>query len=752
MPQLRAIPWEHCNLVGLTIERTFMNAIRHTLVLVGWTMVAAIPSLAQQHTVAHQWNEQVLEAIRNDFARPTVHARNLYHASILMYDSWAAFDTTQAQTIFLGQTFDGYTCPFDEAALEIPAELDERKEAQEVALSYATYRLVRHRYENSPQAESTMANIYVQMIIQELDTAFTSTDYATYGAPALGNYLAEQLIAYGMNDGSNEANDYANTCYEQLEPNIRPEEPGTNGLVDPNRWQAVELSFAIDQSGELLTETPPFLGPQWGEVPGFALRDSNLTVLERDGCTYNLWHNPGPPVYLDTNEYVGFEDEWKWNHGMVLRWSEHLDPTDGVVWDIGPASLKYDGSIPASDNLDSFYAWENGGLVSWYDENGNFGGQGHEVNPFTGEPYAANMVPRGDYARVIAEFWADGPDSETPPGHWYTLLNEFILDGQAGQHRWRGQGPIIEDLEFDVKAYLALGGAMHDCAIAAWSAKGYYDYSRPVSGIRYMAEHGQSSDPDQPNYHPAGLPLIPGWIEMVDDADPLNFFDGEDQTGKVKVRCWKGPDYIEVPLIDEAGVDWILADRWWPYQRPSFVTPPFAGYVSGHSTYSRAAAELLELLTGSEYWPGGLAEWSAPMNQFLVFEDGPSMSFNLQWATFMDASNESALSRMWGGIHPPIDDAPGRRIGKHVGRNAFHYAETIVFPQWAQEFGGDGFLPSDVCSGDFNGDGTRGSGDLILFLTAFGLGWTGPYDLDNSAVIDTQDLLEFLQLWNTECD
>ena len=713
---------------------------------------SATTALAQQHTVAHQWNEQVLEAIRNDFARPTVHARNLYHASILMYDCWAAYDTTQSQTIFLGQDFDGYLCPFDEMALDIPSDLAARKEAQEIAITYASYRLIRHRYEASPQAESTMGNIYVQMVSQELDTAFTSTDYAEYGAPALGNYLAEQLIAYGMTDGSNEIEDYANTCYEQLEPNILPEVPGTSGLVDPNHWQAVELSFAIDQSGELLTETPPFLGPQWGEVTGFALRDSNLTQAERDGCSYNLWHDPGEPVYLDTNVYSGFEDPWKWNHGMVISWSEHLDPTDGVMWDIGPGSLKYDGSIPASDNLNSFYEWENGGLTAWYDEDGNFGGQGHEVNPFTGEPYATNMVPRGDYARVIAEFWADGPDSETPPGHWYTLLNEFILDGQAGQHRWRGQGPIIPDLEFDVKSYLALGGAMHDCAIAAWSAKGYYDYSRPVSAIRYMAEHGQSSDPALPNYHPAGLPLIPGFIEIVDDADPLNFFGGEDQVGKVKVRCWKGPDYIEVPLIDVAGVDWILADRWWPYQRPSFVTPPFAAYVSGHSTYSRAAAELLELLTGSEYWPGGLAEWNAPMNQFLVFEDGPSMSFNLQWATFMDASNESALSRMWGGIHPPIDDAPGRRIGKHVGRNAFHYAETIVFPQWAQEFGGDGFLPSADCQGDFNGDGARGSGDLILFLTAFGLGWTGPYDLDNTAAVETSDLLMFLQLWDTPCD
>ena len=706
----------------------------------------------QEHTVAHQWNEQLLEAIRNDFARPTVHARNLYHASILMYDSWAAYDDSQAKTIFLGQTFDGYTCLFDSAALAIPSEDADIKEAQEVAMSYATYRLIRHRYEDSPQAESTMANIYVQMIIQELDTSFTSTDYATYGAPALGNYLAEQLIAYGMTDGSNEVNDYANTCYEQLEPNVLPEIPGTNGLVDPNRWQAVELSFAIDQSGELLTETPPFLGPQWGEVTGFALRDSNLTVLERDGCEYNLWHNPGPPVYLDTAVFSGFEDDWKWNHGMVLSWSEHLDPTDGVMWDIGPASLKYDGSIPESENLDGFYAWEDGGLVSWYDENGDFGGQGHEVNPITGEPYEVNMVPRGDYARVIAEFWADGPDSETPPGHWYTLLNEFILDGQAGQHRWRGQGPLIDDLQFDVKSYLTLGGAMHDCAIAAWSAKGYYDYSRPVSAIRYMAEHGQSSDPNLPNYHPSGLPLIPGWIEVVDDTDPLNFFDDEDQVGKVKVRCWKGPDYIQFPIIDEAGVDWILAERWWPYQRPSFVTPPFAGYVSGHSTYSRAAAELLELLTGSAYWPGGLAEWPAQAEQFLVFEDGPSVTFNLQWATFMDASNESALSRMWGGIHPPIDDAPGRRIGKHVGRNAFHYAETIVFPQWAEEFGGEGFLPSNACLGDFDGDGFCGSADLILFLTAFGLHWAGPYDMDNNQTIDSLDLIEFLARFNESCD
>ena len=69
---------------------------------------------------------------------------------------------------------------------------------------------------------------------------------------------------------------------------------------------------------------------------------------------------------------------------------------------------------------------------------------------------------------------------------------------------------------------------------------------------------------------------------------------------------------------DVAGVDWILADNWWPYQRPSFVTPPFAGFVSGHSTFSRAAAVVMELLTGDAFFPGGLGEFHAPRNEFLV--------------------------------------------------------------------------------------------------------------------------------------
>jgi hypothetical protein len=123
-----------------------------------------------------------------------------------------------------------------------------------------------------------------------------------------------------------------------------------------------------------------------------------------------------------------------------------------------------------------------------------------------------------------------------------------------------------------------------------------------------------------------------------------------------------------------AHVGWILAENWWPYQRPTFVTPPFPGYVSGHSTYSRAAAEVLTALTGSEYFPGGMSQFEIKAHEYLVFEDGPSVDMTMQWATYRDAAEQSALSRIWGGIHPPFDDIPGRELGIKIGPQAYVYA------------------------------------------------------------------------------
>jgi hypothetical protein len=615
-----------------------------------------------QHSVARQWNEVLLEAIRHDFARPTVHARNLFHTAMAMYDAWAAFDRT-AQTCFLGKSFGGFNCAF--TGISIPANV---QAARNEAISFAAYRLLTHRFRKSPGAAASLARFDSLLAKLGYNRENTATDYSNGSPAALGNYIGQRLIEFGLQDGANEQNDYANLYYKPVNPPLITLFSGNPKLVDPNRWQPLTLEVFIDQAGNIIPgNTPPFLSPEWGRVTPFALTASDRTVYTRDdGFEYWVYHDPGAPAYLHQTDMGSLSDEYKWGFTLVAIWSSHLDPKDGVMWDISPAAIGNLQNLPqTSKELPNFYNLLQGGDT----------GKGRVINPRTLMPYKPQIVPRGDYTRTLAEFWADGPHSETPPGHWFTILN-YVSDHPAFQKRFRGRGPIIEALEWDVKAYLALGGAVHDAAVAAWGIKGWYDYIRPISAIRWLAERTAGTNANPPGYPTASFTIIPGYIEIVQAGDTLAGENGKN-IGKVKLRTWRGPDYIKDPQTEVAGVGWILAENWWPYQRPTFVTPPFAGYISGHSTFSRAAAEVMTLLTGDEYFPGGMGEFHVRKNEYLVFEDGPSVDLTLQWATYRDASDQCSLSRIWGGIHPPIDDMPGRLIGQKVGVNAFLRAERF---------------------------------------------------------------------------
>lgn len=610
-----------------------------------------------QPSAAREWNEALLEGIRNDFARPTVHARNLYHASIAMYDAWAAYDN-QAQTVLLGQTERGFACPF----AGMPASADPEADKRE-ALAYAAFRLLTHRFRNSPGALFTLPRLENLLVAQGYDPTVTTTDYASGDPAALGNHIAQCVIAFGMQDGARESIGYEPDHYAPVNPPLEPARPGNPNILDLNRWQPLQFERFIDQSGNPIPGgIPPFVGPEWGAVVPFALPVTDRTVRQRDG-DFVVYADPGPPPYLLPDGSFT-SDTYKWTFGVVAEWSGHLDPSDGVLWDISPGAI---GGLPD-------WPTEAGAIREFYRLAGEGTyGPGHGVNPTTGQPYAPNIVPRGDFTRVLAEFWADGPDSETPPGHWFVIANG-VMDHPDFVRRWNGQGPELNPLEWDVKLYLALGGAVHDAAVTVWALKGWYDFIRPISALRAMADRGQSSVPDAPDYDPEGLLLREGIVERILPGDPLAGDAGE-HVGKLKVWGWLGPTLIEDPETDEAGVGWIRVEDWWPYQRPTFVTPPFAGYVSGHSTFSRAAAEVLTYATGDPYFPGGVGEFEAPMNEFLVFEEGPSVDVTLQWATYRDAADQCSLSRIWGGIHPPADDLPGRRLGEAIGLEAAAKAE-----------------------------------------------------------------------------
>ena len=114
------------------------------------TIALSAPFATAQHSVAREWNEILLDSIRRDNARPTVHARNLYHLSAAMWDAWATFDTS-AKCVMFHESH--------------PTVAPNVNALREEAISYAAYRLLDHRFANSPGREETMA--YARQLLED---------------------------------------------------------------------------------------------------------------------------------------------------------------------------------------------------------------------------------------------------------------------------------------------------------------------------------------------------------------------------------------------------------------------------------------------------------------------------------------------------------------------------------------------------------------------------------------------------------
>ena len=221
---------------------------------------------------------------------------------------------------------------------------------------------------------------------------------------------------------------------------------------------------------------------------------------------------------------------------------------------------------------------------------------------------SANLTDR---QKAIAEYWADGPNSEQPPGHWQ-LLAHFV--SRRDHHT----------VDQDAKMFFALSNAVMDAGIVAWDSKRAFESVRPITAIRML-------------------------------------FNGK------QVRAWAGPGQ---------GTQVIDGGTWKPYQPTWFPTPPFPEYISGHSTFSAASAEVLRLFTGSDQF--GYTT-TFPRGASLV-EPGisPANDVVLQWATFSEAADEAGLSRRYGGIHPESGDLQGRAAGRVIGAQTWFKA-TLCF-------------------------------------------------------------------------
>jgi membrane-associated phospholipid phosphatase len=89
----------------------------------------------------------------------------------------------------------------------------------------------------------------------------------------------------------------------------------------------------------------------------------------------------------------------------------------------------------------------------------------------------------------IANFWADGGGTFTPPGHWNQIAQDVSLQ--------RGLS-----LAENAQMLFALNVAEADSGIASWDAKYAYNFWRPITAIRNAGSDGNAATTSDPAWTP----------------------------------------------------------------------------------------------------------------------------------------------------------------------------------------------------------------------------------------------------------
>jgi hypothetical protein len=459
--------------------------------------------------VVVQWNEALLQAVRDSKLGPPMVARALAIAHTCAYDAWAAYDRLAVGTR-LGE------------ALRRPAR-ERRYENKVEAVSHATYRAAVDLF---PGSKATVFDPLMAVI--GLDPDNTTRD--TTDPAGIGNLAADAVLTFRHRDGANQLGDepggkpgvpYSDyTGYTPANEAMDTRtalEPST--VHDVNRWQPLTY---LDGAGNLVT--PGFVGAHWQHVRPFAVSASEL-------------RSPTGPARHGSPDFAAQAEE---------------------LIDVSAALT--------------------------------------------------------DEHKVIAEYWADGPRSELPPGHWSLFAQQVVRRDATGSHE--------HDLDRAVKLFFALTNAIFDAGCCAWDNKVAFDSVRPITAIRWL-------------------------------------FRG------TEITAWAGPG---------RGTQRIAGETWFPYQPTSFPTPPFAEYSSGHSNFSAAGAEILKLVTGTDRFGGSV---TVPAGSSRV-EPGvvPARDLTLSWPTFSDAAAQAGISRRYGGIHFTQGDLDARISGRAAARRCWATAQT----------------------------------------------------------------------------
>ena len=338
---------------------------------------------AQTNNAARYWVDTFIETVKQDGLGPTVQARNFFHLSVAMYDAWSVYND-KATPFFLGSTYGDYTCAFDP---DFP-QLDNKDSAMNVAINYAAFRFMLLRFQDYSSKNRTIDYVKARFDSLGYDSELTTTAYMNGSPAALGNYIAEQLFEFGNQEAAGDEDQYDFLTYNNANPPLRPDLPGNPLLVEKNRWQPLALRQYIHAKGSdptlkdwnqfLIGPEDIFLTPQWSLITPFAMGAEERSQVNRNGETYTVYHDPGPPPQTSSASNVKDLKAYQWNFALNIMWSSHLDPADTTQIDISPGALGKTGYKFPSDFADyaNFYHFEKGGYV----------GKGHPKIPKPASP------------------------------------------------------------------------------------------------------------------------------------------------------------------------------------------------------------------------------------------------------------------------------------------------------------------------------------------------------------------------------
>ena len=194
-------------------------------------------------------------------------------------------------------------------------------------------------------------------------------------------------------------------------------------------------------------------------------------------------------------------------------------------------------------------------------------------------------------------------------------------------------------LDDDVKLFFVASNAIFDASIATWDAKYFYDYVRPVTAIRALGDTLINA------WRPRSLSLALAYSTPAALAEAKH------------------------SVVVPAGLGEVRAANWEPY----LPTPPFPSYVSGHSAFTAAWARAMELATGKPDF-----NFKKTVRRLYVEQRELAQPVTLSYPTFAAAAEASGISRIWAGVHWPVDNERGQELGRKVGESVWRRAQQFM--------------------------------------------------------------------------